>query len=535
MSRHLLALGLALEAIFLVAVAGPFSLLKSGTELTDLGKLTDYQPLAAVLVTAGLIGLFVLYTIALGVARRPHPLAPSPLEMERGWPRPGVPSPSPMERGPADTLREGGGRPSAALLVALGFTALFSVTLVFLYPVTAIDVYNYAVEGHVAVFHHLNPMVSPPAQAVGDTFVSYAGTWADSTSPYGPIWITLTKLDALLAGSNVVVAILLLKALAAVALVATALLLAWAFGGQGPRSGALAVVLFGWNPLVQLEMVGNGHNDAVMTFFLIAALALLTKNRPVLSALGVGASVLVKFLTLGAIPLFLLARILDSPRSHRGRLVTVVASAAALVALAVVAYAPFWAGPTTLQRALAADSDYLSSIPALIVLVIPGSINWLAFPRLALVGIVCLWQANSLRLGRANLAQAMYEVFFVTILVGAHFAGWYLALLVAVSALTRDRWVQLRTVVFTFTATLATPLWAYLWYWNQDWMSMTTIHLIVVPLTFLPPLLIALLAMDWPSRGLWRHRGSQSSYLDALYFELHDAYVTARSAVGSST
>lgn len=495
MSRRASIAGLTIEAIFLIAVVGPFSLLSHGTDLTDLGKLTDHQPIAAVLITAGLIALFALYAFVL-------------FSVPNG---------------------------QTALPIALGGTALFSLTLIFLYPATAIDVYNYAVEGHVAVYHQINPMITAPSQAVGDTFVSYAGNWADSPSPYGPIWILLTMLDALVAGSNVVLAILLLKALAAVAVVATTFLLAWSFRDRGAHESALAAMLFGWNPLVQLELVGNGHNDAVLTLFVIAALVCLAKKQPTLGAIGIGASVLIKFLTLGAIPLLLLAKALDTTQWPRIRFARVVGYAVVIAALGVAAYAPFWTGPATLQRAQAVDGNYLSSISALIVLIVPNSIGWLTYLRFAILATVGLWQVNSLRLGRVNLAQAMYEIFFVSILVAAHFAGWYLALLVAVSVLTRDRWIQARTVVFTFTTTLVTPLWAYLWWWVQDWMSMTTIHWIVVPLTFVPPLTIALLAI-WHRASRSRLRqGDRASYFDALYAELRNAYLSARSVVGSSS
>ena len=547
MPWRVLALGLAIEAIFFAAVVGPFSLLVHGTELTDLGKLTDYQFSAAVLITMGLVALFVLYIAALltisSVAareQRPNVVARASaggLTRRRGVSTIGrrVERKATPEARDLKLLFGTDRRHSALPSIVLGLTALFSLTLVFLYPVTAIDVFNYAVEGHIAVFHGVNPMVTPPSNVSSDPFVSFAGSWVDSTSPYGPIWIILTQLDALVTGSNVVLAILALKALAAVAVVATTYLLATAFLPRGPLASALAAMVFGWNPLVQLEMVGNGHNDAVMAFVLVAGLVLLTKKRPILAAAGVGVSVLIKFLTLGVVPLFLLAEILAPARSHRLRVARVAASTAVMIALAVVAYAPFWTGLATIERAQAVDSDYLSSIAALVILLVPDSINWLGIAKIAILAAVFLWQANSLRLGRANLAQAMFEVLFVTILIASHFAGWYLALLVAVAVLSGDRWIQARMVLFTFTTTLTTPLWAYLWYWNQDWMSMLTMHLIVVPLTFLPPLLVAVLAMARPRDGVPHRDRQPASYLDSLYVEIRNAYVSARSAAGSST
>lgn len=504
MSRRgvlLIALALTIEAIYLIAATGPLSFLAHGADLTDLGALTGHTPLAAVLVSAGLIALFALYAGALRLLR--------------------------------DGAKWFFPRSVDGTAIAVGFSALFSLTLVFLYPITAIDVYNYAVEGHVAAFQHFNPLVTPPSQAAGDAFVRYAGSWMTSTSPYGPIWIMLATLDARVAGANVVVAVLLLKALAAAAVVATTALLAWSFRERGPRASMLAAIVFGWNPLVQLEMVGNGHNDALLTFCLVAGLVLVRKNRPVLGALGVGVSTLIKVVTLGAIPALLLAIVLDAARPWRIRLARAAVSVVALIALASVAYAPFWVGPATLQRVQAVSGNFVASIPALAILLIPGAMQWLFYASLAFVGLVGLWQANALRRDPANLPRAVYEIIFATILVASHFAGWYLAVLVAVAALTADRWVQARTVVFTFGATLTTPLWAYYWFWNQSWLSMTTIHLIVVPLTFAPPLLIALFAMRRPGAGTRESAGSR--YLGAVYFELRNAYLNVRSVVGSSS
>ena len=66
----LVAMGLALEVLFLLAVLGPFSLLDHGTRLVDLGFLTHYQPEAARLITAGLLALFLFYGFALTFAAR---------------------------------------------------------------------------------------------------------------------------------------------------------------------------------------------------------------------------------------------------------------------------------------------------------------------------------------------------------------------------------------------------------------------------------------------------------------------------------
>src|SRR5258708_3091567 len=268
MPRRLLFAGLAIEALYLVAALGPFSLLAHGTELTDLGKLTDHQPLAAPVVTIAIVALFGFYGLAL---RR-------------------------VPRGDSPGLR-----------VVVGLTALQSLTLVLLYPIMASDLYIYAVDGYAAAFYKLNLLVSAPVLAGNDPFFAYARDWAQLPSPYGPLWISLSKLIALVAGSDVVLAVILLKLLRALAVLGTTLVLVVALHDPGPRAQIIAVILFGWNPLVQIEMVGNGHNDAVLTLLLVAGLLLFQKSRPALGMLGIGGAVLIKILPIGVIPLCLLA------------------------------------------------------------------------------------------------------------------------------------------------------------------------------------------------------------------------------------
>ena len=452
LARPALVVGLLTEAIYLAAVTGPFSFLAHGQNLLDLGKLTGYSSVAAIAVTVGLLGLFLFYALA---------------------------------------LRDIAANGQSALPLALIGTLVFSVTLVFMYPVTAIDVYNYAVQGHVAFFYHVNPLAAAPSSITGDPFVAYGSTWADTTSPYGPIWIFLSIVDAWLAGPNVIIAVLALKGLAALAIVGTAGLLAWAAQRAG-RNPALAVVYFGWNPLVLIELAGNGHNDAVLTLFVVAGLILARHRWPTLAVACLTAAVLVKSLPIAAIPLLFVWLLSQHGSFWRLRVPTIFAAFIVMLSVLVAGYAPFWAGWETLARLREVNANYLASIPALIVLLVPNATDWLTIPQMAVLSLVGLSLVWLVWQRRVSLERAVVEIIFATILVATHFAGWYLPLLIGVAALTDDSWVWLRMVVFTFTTTLTTPLWQFVFPWTRDWLSMEAFHLIVVPWTFLPPLAIGL-------------------------------------------
>ena len=74
-------------------------------------------------------------------------------------------------------------------------------------------------------------------------------------------------------------------------------------------------------------------------------------------------------------------------------------------------------------------------------------------------------------------------------------------MLLAVGILTRDRLIVARAAVFTLGAAVTVPLWAYLWPATQDSLRLLGFHWIVVPLTFLPPLAIALVGVLRSARG----------------------------------
>jgi len=448
-ARRLVIVGAITEALYLAAVVGPFSLLSNGSRLTDLGGLTGHGWPAAVLVSVGLLVLFVLYGTAI-------------------W----------------QLLRY----PKLDSRLVLGGTILFCLTLVFLYPVTAMDIYNYAVQGHVVASYHLNPLITAPASVQGDPFISYAGIWANSASPYGPFWIAITALDAAIVGPNIIPAVLLLKMLSAVGVVATTALLKTAAEERGSRRGAVAAALFGWNPLVLIELVGNGHNDAVMIALCLFSLVLLTRHQATFGAPALAASVFVKYLTAVAVPYYFLSQIADGRRSVRTMLSAMGGSVLSFVVITAVVYAPFWAGPATFERVRQVNDNYLASLPALAILLLPNAAFELTAARLAIVGLVGIWQTWAILHRRTTVERAVFETYFAVLLVATHFAGWYLPLLIALGVLSADRWLVARAVVFSVTALLTTPLWTYLFPATQNALSFAQFHLIVVPFTFLPPL-----------------------------------------------
>src|SRR5438067_6470062 len=122
--------------------------------------------------------------------------------------------------------------------------------LLFARPLFSGDVYSYLAQGLIAA-KGLNPYQLGPAQALGagspvTELVSHY--WRDTPSPYGPVFVAVSRAIAQLAGTNVVASLLLYRLVE----LAGVVLIAWALPRLARRVGvrpSTAVWLGLLNPL----------------------------------------------------------------------------------------------------------------------------------------------------------------------------------------------------------------------------------------------------------------------------------------------
>jgi alpha-1,6-mannosyltransferase len=130
------------------------------------------------------------------------------------------------------------------------------------------DVYLYWAEARVVTVHAADPYTVPPSRYPNDPATRIASPeWRTQTEPYGPAWVGVGALPALAAGRSAHTAELLYRILAA-----AGVLLLVGIVARRTRSAA-AVALLGWSPLVALHYAGGAHSDALLTVFLVAAVA----------------------------------------------------------------------------------------------------------------------------------------------------------------------------------------------------------------------------------------------------------------------
>jgi alpha-1,6-mannosyltransferase len=182
-------------------------------------------------------------------------------------------------------------------------------TILFVGPILiSTDVFSYIAYARMGVVHGVNPYLHGPAAIAGDPIYHYVGTdWKKVATAYGPLY---TLLSYPLAPLGVIGVIWGMKLQALLASAGT-LLLTWRCArlrGLDPR---LALVAVGANPLYVIYGFGGAHNDLIMVFLTMAAVALELgggRRREALAGGSIVAATLVKATGVVPLPFILLSR-----------------------------------------------------------------------------------------------------------------------------------------------------------------------------------------------------------------------------------
>ncbi len=151
------------------------------------------------------------------------------------------------------------------------------------------DLWSYAMYGRIVAVHHASPYSTSPASFPNDPFLARVGHgWRDTPSVYGAVFVGYAGVGALVAGGSELAARLYFQ-LGAAACVLGALALVW----RRTRSPA-AVAWLGLNPLIVVELVNGGHNDAMVGLAVLASVLAAEKGRHRTSGVLIGLAGLVK-------------------------------------------------------------------------------------------------------------------------------------------------------------------------------------------------------------------------------------------------
>lgn len=382
----------------------------------------------------------------------------------------------------------------ATLWIILGFGSIFAITNIFVYPLTAGDLFLYVARSLIMVQHHANPMVTPPDQfANTDPLMKLAKGFMTLPSPYGPLAILIQALPVAIGGRNLLASLLLTKLLFSLILIACAFFVYKTLSHTAPKfalSGALALA---WNPFTLLEFSVNSHNDIAMMCLVVLAVFALVKERPVWAMTLLTASVLIKFATLVLIPLFFIYSIVHQPTWQK-RVHYTISSSITCCALTICCFAPFWIGPETLQRFFAQVQEQRYSFDLLLHNFSSGKISlhqaqligWALFGACS---FYALWLSSK---NLSSLLKGCFITMFAVLALSATFIQpWYLIWPFVFAILIAQTEVWLAVFFLVCAGVLAEIVHAYLYPWAFHIPgTLATVNSTMYLAFFLPPMLL---------------------------------------------
>ncbi len=342
------------------------------------------------------------------------------------------------------------------------------------------DIFVYAGYGRILVAHHANPYFVPLKAFPQDPFMPL-DDWKGATAAYGPLWLDISALGALLSGDDPLRYILAYRLFG----LAAHLLNIWLIYTTlrmmkcSPRTVTLGVLLYAWNPLALLESSLGGHNDVFLVTFILLGILLSVRAEQrsftsprgyLLPIVAFTLAALVKFTAAPLVAFFVVMLIRHSlppteankgerkirgdpapPLYHWGHaLIRVFLAGLISAVIALAFYVPFWVGHsvrdilrsfTSPPSANAAYSSILSAIQHSL----PAHTSWAYLPLHLLslhsvwniinvatllcalsIGAVCLWRTPTTH----TLALTSLATLGALLVVTPWFFPWYVVWLV---------------------------------------------------------------------------------------------------------
>ena len=332
--RWLFLLGTVSELVYVFYLLQTFPLLRYFQSQTDLGGITRYSQ-------AGFLTFVIVFSflfVAFGLA---------------WW----------------ETHKY---QDRATLWIILSFGSIFALTTVFVYPITALDIFFYIARSLILVQYHLNPMIVAPSYFPHDPLMQLAKLVINLPSPYGPLTQIIQALPPLIAGRNVLVSLLLFKFIFSAIIIISAFLIYKILSHTAPKFAIPGALALAWNPFVLLQYSANSHNDIVMMFFIILAVFALVKKRHVWAMTFITASVLIKYASLVIVPLFFIYSFMQQP-TKKERITYTFKATVVFLSITIDSFVLFWAGQQTFQRSINQAQGYLYSFCVFLVDILSGS------------------------------------------------------------------------------------------------------------------------------------------------------------------
>ena len=429
----------------------------------------------------------------------------------------------------------------ATLWLILGFGAIFALTTLFVYPITAIDVFNYIAESIVMLDYHANPMLVSLVQYPRDPLVRLTVGWGIYPASYGPIGLLIDAVPTLLAGRNVLANLILLKVIFSAALLLEGFLAYKILLKIGPKFALAGALALAWNPFALFEFSANSHNDILMVLFVLLAVLALVEDRPILALILITASALTKYASLPLVPLFFVYSIFHQSSNWQWIRYGGPAIVASLL-LTLITFAPFWAGPRTFDSLFFVNRINLSSFNMFLNDLSSKTISLDQAKQLGLVlfGLFYLYALFLCTRRIEDMLRSCFIAMFALLAFGvSNIEVWYAIWPFALAIVVPDIGEILVASLLIYGATLTELVHAYVWPWVNIQTNAFAYDIVnsIAYLTIFLPAFLLLLVMEtknisrYTAHFLARKKGKRDGVAD-VDADQSPAYAISGESVG---
>jgi hypothetical protein len=210
------------------------------------------------------------------------------------------------------------------LWMAIAFRFIFIFSL----PELSDDFYRFIWDGLLSV-NEVNPYLQKPVEVLQMTFATDRGFTADffsrlNSPEYYSVYPAFSQylfmISAYIGNGNILASVIVLRVFIFLAEIGTIVVLSKLL--YLINISRKAVLIYALNPLIIIELMGNVHIEAIMIFFIVAALFQLQKGKWIYSAILMSFAICTKLIPLLLLPL--LIPLLGAKKSMKYFLVVIV-------------------------------------------------------------------------------------------------------------------------------------------------------------------------------------------------------------------
>lgn len=179
-----------------------------------------------------------------------------------------------------------------------------TLIMILAYPFLSADLFNYLFDAKIVWHYGQNPYTHKPLDFPQDEWLRFM-RWVHRYSPYGPVWISISLIPAVLGFGKFILNLLAFKFFIGSFHIVNSYLIYQILKKTNPKYLFPGLIFYALNPLFLIEGVANAHNDIVQMSFILLSVYFLTSNNKVKSAVTIILSSLIKYISVLMIPAFL--------------------------------------------------------------------------------------------------------------------------------------------------------------------------------------------------------------------------------------